>query len=133
MVDASVSAEILPYVWRIPGNVSVEARKMRRRVELLPGEALSAEDHCNEQGTSETIGQAKTLTVRQFYYIYCFLSGAEPLRRGEVLQVSWACTDSEVAVQISRRVRRIRSASRARRHGTGCFWWRLHKLRDMGV
>jgi hypothetical protein len=51
---------------------------MRRRVELLPGEEAATED---EFDTSETIGQAKTLTVRQFYYIYCFLSGMWLLNR----------------------------------------------------
>lgn len=31
-------------------------------------------DAAYERESSETIGQAKTLTVAQFYYIYCFLS-----------------------------------------------------------
>ncbi|CAI5714842.1 unnamed protein product [Peronospora destructor] len=58
VIDSSTSAKLLPYVWRFHDNVAIEVRKMRRPVE----------------DGSETIGQAKTLTVTQFYYIYCFLS-----------------------------------------------------------
>lgn len=77
VVDAGVAPEVLPYVWRIPGNVSVEVRKMRRREDAEP----PARERRNELlGSEETIGQAKTLSVRQFYYIYCFLSGASVCR-----------------------------------------------------
>ncbi|CAI5711642.1 unnamed protein product [Peronospora destructor] len=61
VIDSRTSAKLLPYVWRIHDNVAIEVRKMRRPVE-------------DETERSETIGQAKTLTVTQFYYIYCFLS-----------------------------------------------------------
>ncbi|RLN48762.1 hypothetical protein BBJ28_00012750 [Nothophytophthora sp. Chile5] len=52
---------------------------MRRPVELQLnlGDNFTVEvprDRTYEAESSETIGQAKTLTVAQFYYIYCFLS-----------------------------------------------------------
>jgi hypothetical protein len=78
VVDPNVSAELLPYVWRIRGNVAVEVRKMRRPVELqLDLGDFRVEiprDPSYESESGETIGQAKTLTIAQFYYIYCFLS-----------------------------------------------------------
>ena len=61
-----MSAELLPYVWRLRGNVAIEVRKIRRPVEQ--------QFYLHGTERSETIGQAKTLTVTQFYYIYCFLS-----------------------------------------------------------
>ncbi|KAF1314500.1 E3 ubiquitin-protein ligase rnf8-like isoform x1, partial [Globisporangium splendens] len=83
VVNERISAEILPYVWRIRGNVSVEVRKIRRRTETSPMpldlDAMSTvmwRNHTMNLGreASEAIGHAKVLTVRQFYYIYCFLS-----------------------------------------------------------
>lgn len=73
-----MSVELLPYLWRIRGNVAVEVRKMRRAVERQ----LDLGDFCVENPRSPTyasencgtIGQAKMLTIAQFYYIYCFLS-----------------------------------------------------------
>ncbi|CAI5702398.1 hypothetical protein KXD40_005254 [Peronospora effusa] len=66
VINPKISAELLPYVWRIRDNVAIEVRKMRRPVELQL--CLHATERL------ETIGQAKTLSVTQFYYIYCFLS-----------------------------------------------------------
>ncbi|KAF4043633.1 C3HC4 type (RING finger) zinc finger protein [Phytophthora infestans] len=78
VIDPNVSAELLPYLWRIHGNVAVEVRKMRRPVEmqLNLGEFRLdiPRDATYELESSGTIGQAKTLTIAQFYYIYCFLS-----------------------------------------------------------
>ncbi|CAH0477665.1 unnamed protein product [Peronospora belbahrii] len=80
VINSNTSAELLPYMWRIRGNVAVEVRKMRRPVELQ----LRLDDFCVDVPRDpaylydtrifETIGHAKTLTVAQFYYIYCFLS-----------------------------------------------------------
>ncbi|KAF0687473.1 Aste57867_20782 [Aphanomyces stellatus] len=47
--------DCLPFVWRLEDVVRIEAWKMRRSDE-------------------STIGEAKSLTVDQFYCIYCFLS-----------------------------------------------------------
>lgn len=78
VVNERISAEILPYVWRIRGNVYIEVRKLRREAQfpttfgdilpLVRGQPTQEPEHV------ETIGRARMLTVRQFYYIYCFLS-----------------------------------------------------------
>ncbi|CEG47506.1 e3 ubiquitin-protein ligase rnf8-like isoform x1 [Plasmopara halstedii] len=78
VINPEVSAELLPYLWRIRGNVAVEVRKMRRTVErqanLADFRVEIPRDPSYAQDYLETIGQAKTLTIAQFYYIYCFLS-----------------------------------------------------------
>lgn len=68
IINPDVSAEVLPYLWRIRGNVAVEVRKLRRPIENQPNMG----DFRAER--SDTIGRAKTLTIAEFYYIYCFLS-----------------------------------------------------------
>ncbi|TYZ58908.1 hypothetical protein PybrP1_009512 [[Pythium] brassicae (nom. inval.)] len=68
VINERISAEILPYVWRVRSNVAVEVRKIRRR----PESQLETADAINEP--AEAIGHAKLLTVRQFYYIFCFLT-----------------------------------------------------------
>ncbi|DAZ95774.1 TPA: hypothetical protein N0F65_010276 [Lagenidium giganteum] len=78
VVNDRISADMLPYLWRIRGNVYVEVRKVRRQGEvptsfgaILP---MVMGEPTQEAEEPETIGRARVLTVRQFYYIYCFLS-----------------------------------------------------------
>lgn len=55
--------------------MSVEVRKIRRRPDAqLPLDADAA--GAAESDAAEAIGHAKLLTVRQFYYVFCFLTGA---------------------------------------------------------
>ncbi|RLN90004.1 hypothetical protein BBJ28_00020701 [Nothophytophthora sp. Chile5] len=68
--------------------------------ELLPllnlGDNFTVEvprDRTYEAESSETIGQAKTLTVAQFYYIYCFLSDCQ-ICMDKQKQVVLPCTHS---------------------------------------
>lgn len=105
VVSERVTPELLPYVWRIRDNVrrlsmrwrglehqgltqrvwaiqvSIEARKIRRSQELPLGDTSILSNNTD----TETIGPAKVLTIRQFYYIYCFLSG----ERGRLSGVHW--------------------------------------------
>uniref|UniRef100_M4BBK1 RING finger protein 141 n=1 Tax=Hyaloperonospora arabidopsidis (strain Emoy2) TaxID=559515 RepID=M4BBK1_HYAAE len=75
VIDRHTSAELLPYVWRLRDKVMVEVRKMRRPVaKPLDVGSLYSRSYVGETGSTETIGQAKMLTVAQFYCIYCFLS-----------------------------------------------------------
>ncbi|GLE00309.1 hypothetical protein PINS_up009037 [Pythium insidiosum] len=88
IMNDRLALDLLPYVWKIRGNVHVEVRKLRRRTDVLAtvgsllqlnrGNAASAirpmptpshADQCDE-----VIGHPKLLTLRQFYYVYCFLS-----------------------------------------------------------
>ncbi|TMW62218.1 hypothetical protein Poli38472_009711 [Pythium oligandrum] len=78
IVNDRVSMELLPYVWRIRGNVYVEVRKLRRRTEfannsLLPS-TLGFTFDANREASEEVIGIPKLLSLRQFYYVFCFLS-----------------------------------------------------------
>ncbi|OQR97258.1 hypothetical protein ACHHYP_12347 [Achlya hypogyna] len=72
VLNDRIAPEILPYVWKVKGNVLVEARKIRRLPEndtphdMNTWEALEAIEH--------TIGTPKALTIQQFYHVYCFLS-----------------------------------------------------------
>ncbi|KAI9917090.1 hypothetical protein PsorP6_018062 [Peronosclerospora sorghi] len=80
VINPNTSPELLPYLWRIRGNVTIEVRKMRRPVDvqLNPGDVRASvprdRTYLYDTERFETIGQAKILTVAQFYYIYCFLS-----------------------------------------------------------
>lgn len=63
-------------------QVSVEVRKIRRRTELpmpldldVTSTLALGESFVMDAEQLEAIGHAKILTVRQFYYIFCFLSG----------------------------------------------------------
>jgi hypothetical protein len=83
VINEHVSAELLPYVWKVRGNVHIEVRKLRRQndmpsvASILSGVSAFSRPHWNPSVQDEdVIGHAKLLTVRQFYYIFCFLSGA---------------------------------------------------------
>lgn len=54
-------------------QVTVEVRKIRRRPETPLDADMTVP--ISESLPAEAIGHAKLLTVRQFYYIFCFLTG----------------------------------------------------------
>ncbi|EQC24993.1 hypothetical protein SDRG_17113 [Saprolegnia diclina VS20] len=72
VLNERIAPDVMPYVWKVKGNVMVEARKIRRLPEHDPPrdintwEALESIEH--------TIGSPKLLTIQQFYYVLCFLS-----------------------------------------------------------
>ncbi|OQR97646.1 hypothetical protein THRCLA_06893 [Thraustotheca clavata] len=71
VLNERIPMEMMPYVWKVKGNVMIETRKIRRLSEnqvrdMNTWEALESIEH--------TIGTPKVLTIQQFYYVYCFLS-----------------------------------------------------------
>ncbi|RHY28604.1 hypothetical protein DYB32_005840 [Aphanomyces invadans] len=86
ILNERIATELIPFMWKLDGNVMIEVRKFRRRhppddsdahisvhIPRLPHRPnlLVLTSHLLQ---SNTIGAAKCLTLYQFYFIYCFLS-----------------------------------------------------------
>lgn len=92
VLNDRISSELMPYVWKIRGNVHIEVRKLRRTTESVTtmndlfSSTLSSVTARNRQlhhvSSDASIGQAKLLTLRQFYFVYCFLAGI-PFKKKE--------------------------------------------------
>ncbi|ETV94026.1 hypothetical protein, variant [Aphanomyces invadans] len=65
ILNERIATELIPFMWKLDGNVMIEVRKFRRR---------HPPDDSDAHISSNTIGAAKCLTLYQFYFIYCFLS-----------------------------------------------------------
>ncbi|KAF0687472.1 Aste57867_20781 [Aphanomyces stellatus] len=65
VLNERIAPELIPFMWKLEGNVMIEARKVRRG---------HPPDDSDTYVSNNTIGAAKSLTLDQFYYIYCFLS-----------------------------------------------------------
>ncbi|KAF0736527.1 hypothetical protein LEN26_000303 [Aphanomyces euteiches] len=66
VLNERIAPELIPFMWKLEGNVMIEVRKFRRRHAMA--------DESDTYIANSTIGAAKCLTLSQFYYIYCFLS-----------------------------------------------------------
>lgn len=75
LINADVPKEYLPYVWKYAKNVQIEVRKLRRVEDPISASISGQAREVHAGIAGEVIGVPKLMSVHQFYYVYCLLTG----------------------------------------------------------